>query len=43
MNAQPHPDGVRLLPWAIPDWLIDATLIVFAIAGFFGRPFVDNS
>ncbi len=27
MTRQPHPDRVRLLPWATPPWLIDGILI----------------
>lgn len=39
MSEQPHPDGVRLLPWRIPPWTIDASLILLVVVGFLGRPF----
>lgn len=42
MSAQPHLDRVRLLPWSIPHWLIDAVLISITIVGFVARQFVDD-
>ncbi len=42
MSEQPHPDRVRLLPWAIPDWLIDAVLISITIVGFVARHTVSD-
>lgn len=42
MSEQPHPDGVRLLPWAIPERVVDAALIGVSIIGFIGRPIVDD-
>lgn len=42
MTEQPHPDQVRLLPWAIPAWVIDSVLVAVVVAGFFGRPFADG-
>ncbi len=39
MSAEPHPDGVRLLPWHIPAWVIDASLISVTIVGFLRQPF----
>ncbi len=34
---QPHPTMVRLLPWRIPEWLVDAILVTVVIGGFVGR------
>jgi signal transduction histidine kinase len=42
MTEQPHPDGVRLLPWSIPDWLIDTLLVLVVIVGAILRPIIDN-
>lgn len=42
MSTQPHPTGVRLLPWRISPWLIDALLISIAVVGFLRRPFADG-
>lgn len=42
MSEQPHPEGVRLLPWAIPDWLVDVLLFGFVIVGVIVRPIVDD-
>ena len=42
MDVQPHPDGVRLLPWRIPGWLVDTALITLALIGFLGRPFREG-
>lgn len=42
MNEQPHPDRVRLLPWRIPDRLIDTALVIVLIAGFLIRQSVDD-
>ncbi len=39
MNDQPHPDGVRLSPWRVPNWLIDAALIGLIVIAFLGRSF----
>lgn len=43
MNEQPHPDRVRLLPWAVPDRLIDAVLIAVITIGFLVRPAVEDT
>ena len=43
MIEQPHPHGVRLLPWRIPVWLIDAALISIMIVGFIVRPLVEDA
>ena len=43
MDEQPHPDGVRLLPWALPGRLIDATLVTVTVVGFTVRSSVDDS
>lgn len=37
MNEQPHPNRVRLLPWDIPDRLIDTVLTVLTVVGFVAR------
>lgn len=37
MTEQPHPNRVRLLPWDIPDRLIDSALVVLTVVGFVGR------
>ena len=42
MSQQPHPDRVRLLPWSIPGWLIDAGLISFLTVGFVARSVMDD-
>ncbi len=42
MSDQPHPDGVRLLPWAIPDRLVDGVLITIVTVGFFARQLVED-
>ncbi len=42
MSAEPHPDGVRLLPWRIPPWVFDAALISIAVLGFLRRPFSED-
>ncbi len=42
MNEQPHPSRVRLLPWQVPDRLIDAALIGLLTVGFLVRNSVDN-
>ncbi len=42
MHEQPHPDGVRLLPWSIPGRLVDAVLIVVTALGFTIRSLVDD-
>lgn len=42
MNDEPHPDGVRLSPWRVPSWLIDATLIGILVIGFLRRSFRES-
>ena len=42
MNDQPHPAGVRLSPWRVPSWLIDAALIGLIVIGFLRRSFHDG-
>ena len=42
MDEQPHPDRVRLLPWRVPDWLVDVVLIGLVVLGFIARPFADR-
>lgn len=42
MSEQPHPNRVRLLPWRIPDRLVDALLIVVITIGFFLRPAIAD-
>lgn len=42
MYEQPHPTRVRLLPWHLPDWLIDAVLILVLAGGSFVRNVVDD-
>lgn len=42
MSAQPHPAGVRLLPWRIPPGIIDGVLISIALVGFLRRPFAES-
>lgn len=42
MSEQPHPVGVRLLPWHIPPWVIDGLLVSFAVIGFVRRPFAES-
>lgn len=42
MTAQPHPVGVRLLPWRIHPFLIDAALISVALLGFIRQPFAEG-
>lgn len=42
MSAQPHPAGVRLLPWRISPWVIDALIITIAVVGFLRRPFAEG-
>jgi len=42
MTAQPHPAGVRLLPWRIPPWVIDGLLVSLAVIGFLRRPFAET-
>ncbi len=42
MDDQPHPDGVRLSPWRVPSWLIDAALIGLIVIGFLRRSFHDG-
>ena len=42
MSEQPHPIGVRLLPWRIPPRLIDGLLVSFALIGFVRRPFAES-
>ncbi len=39
MSAQPHPAPVRLLPWHIPPWVVDAVLICFTVFASLRRPF----
>lgn len=39
MSDRPHPDGVRLTPWRIPSWAVDAALIALIVGGFVGRLF----
>lgn len=42
MDEQPHPNRVRLLPWRVPDWLVDIILIALVVPGFIVRPFADS-
>lgn len=42
MDAQPHPERVRLLPWTIPGSAYDAALIGLLITGFFLRPIIED-
>ena len=42
MYEQPHPNRVRLLPWQIPDRLIDAVLVFVLAGGFLVRNVVDD-
>lgn len=42
MIEQPHLDRVRLLPWRIPDWVIDVSLISFVAVGFLVRRAVED-
>lgn len=42
MSQQPHPTRVRLLPWRIPWWLIDALLIGALLIGTIARPHTDQ-
>ena len=37
MSEQPHPEGVRLLPWRIPSWLVDAVFVAMTVLGLIGR------
>ena len=39
---QPHPVGVRLLPWAIPDRVVDAALVTLFVVGFSVRIVFEN-
>ncbi len=43
MSEQPHPDRVRLLPWIVPDRLIDAALVAMVTIGFLVRPTVEDT
>ena len=42
MSPQPHPDGVRLLPWSIPAELVDAVLVGLTVVGALLRPFAET-
>ncbi len=42
MSAQPHPAKVRLLPWNIPAWAVDAVLIFVTVLGSLRRPFEES-
>ncbi len=42
MIEQPHPVGVRLLPWAIPGRVIDAALVTVVVVGFSVRSVVEE-
>jgi len=42
MNDEPHPDRVRLSPWRVPSWLIDAALIGILVIGFLRRSFRES-
>lgn len=42
MNQQPHPDGVRLLPWRISGWLIDSVIITVLVVAFIPQPYLDE-
>lgn len=42
MPEQPHPDRVRLLPWNVPDWLVDAVLIAMVTVASLLRRVADD-
>lgn len=42
MIEQPHPVGVRLLPWAIPGRVVDAALVTVLVVGFSVRSVVEE-
>ena len=41
-TASTPPIRVRLLPWRIPDWLIDSVLITVLVLGSLARHFAEN-
>ena len=42
MSEQPRPERMRLLPWAIPMWLVDAVLVSIPVLGLVGRNLLDD-
>lgn len=41
-SGSTHRSGVRLLPWHVPRWLIDAVLILLVCGGFVARDRVED-
>ena len=42
MSEQPHPDRVRLLPWALPPWAVDGGFVALMVLGAVVRRVVDD-